>query len=386
MATSKKKTRAAKASKTAKARTSKNKKAKPAVKTNKSSPRKKSASGKKSGRKQSPPKPPASKDNSTPKAPAVIKHRSKGGKDDRAVVITGISGNLGRQLAQRLHKTEKIIGIDRRPFRGKPKDIEHHRLDLRRNRTEAIFRKGEIKTVFHIGIMHNPRIKTREHHSWNIMGTSRLLEYARRYEISKVIILSSANVYGPSPNNDAFLTEEAPLMGSDNFSEIRDLVEMDMLGQSYFWKNPDVDTIILRPVHIVAPYIKNAPSNYLRLNPAPTVMGFDPMVQLIHAEDVVGAMALCGAKEGIRGIYNVAGEGQAPLSAVLKHLGREVVSVPAPVLRSGVELLWKFKLTGFPPPEIDHIHHVCMVDGSRFIKEVGFTPKYSLRQILDELK
>jgi UDP-glucose 4-epimerase len=334
----------------------------------------------KSGRrlkKSSPPK---------PKAPAVIKYRSQQGRDDRAVVITGISGNLGRELAKHLHKSERIIGIDRRPFPGKPKDIEHHRLDLRRNRTEAIFRAGEVKAVLHIGIMHNPREKTREHHSWNIMGTTRLLEYVTRYKIPRVVVLSSANVYGPSPANDTYLSEEAPLMGSLNFSEARDLVELDMLAQSFFWKHPDVDTIILRPVHIVGRYIKNAPSNYLRLNPAPVVMGFDPMVQLIHDSDAVRAMAICVEREHIRGVFNVAGPQAAPLSAILRYLKRDLIQLPSFILRGGVDLLWRLKLTEFPPPEIDHIHHVCMVDGSRFAAETGFQPVYQLPEILDRLK
>ena len=47
-------------------------------------------------------------------------------EDRPAVVVTGISGNLGRTLTKMLHKTERIIGIDRRPFFGKPKDHHAH--------------------------------------------------------------------------------------------------------------------------------------------------------------------------------------------------------------------------------------------------------------------
>src|SRR5687767_6337127 len=52
-----------------------------------------------------------------------------------AVVITGIVGRLGRRLARRLHRERRVIGIDRRPFEGRPKDIEHHQIDIRRKRT-----------------------------------------------------------------------------------------------------------------------------------------------------------------------------------------------------------------------------------------------------------
>ena len=41
-------------------------------------------------------------------------------------------------------------------------------------------------------------------------------------------------------------------------------VEVDMLAHGFFWRHPAVETVVLRPVHIVGPTIKNAPSNYLR--------------------------------------------------------------------------------------------------------------------------
>ena len=64
--------------------------------------------------------------------------------------------------------------------------------------------------------------------------------------------------------------------------EMRDLVEVDMYAQSFMWKHPEIETVILRPVNIVGPTVRNAPSNYLRLERPLTVMGFDPMLQVIH--------------------------------------------------------------------------------------------------------
>ena len=75
-----------------------------------------------------------------------------------AVVVTGISGNLGRALAKQLHTSERIIGIDRRPFVGRPKDVEMYQLDLRKKKAEDVFRKNEVGAVIHMGIMHDPRM------------------------------------------------------------------------------------------------------------------------------------------------------------------------------------------------------------------------------------
>jgi UDP-glucose 4-epimerase len=297
------------------------------------------------------------------------------------VAITGISGNLGRALAKMLHGHERIVGIDRRPFRGKPKDLEMHEVDIRRNKAEGPFRKGRIKALIHMGIMHDPRMSAEDHHSFNVLGTTRVLDYCVRYGVRKVVVLSSANVYGPSPENSNFLTEDTPLMASQRFPEMRDLIAVDMHAQSFFYRHPEIETVVLRPVHIVGPHIKNAPSNYLRLKRPWALMGFDPMVQLIHVEDACLAMA-AALRPGVRGVYNVVGPGEVPLSATFRELGHTPIPVPHIFARPLLRRLFDFHLASFPPPELDYLQWGCTVDGSRFVKDVGFAPKHGLKETI----
>jgi UDP-glucose 4-epimerase len=298
-----------------------------------------------------------------------------------AVVVTGISGNLGRTLAKQLHQRERIIGLDRRPFPGKPKDIEIHQLDLRKKKAEDLFRRGNVKAVIHMGIMHDPRMNEEEHHSFNVVGTTRILNYCAKYGVKKVVVLSSANVYGPSPDNSNFLMEDAPLMAASRFSGVRDLIEVDMLANAFFWRHPDIQTVILRPVHIVGPGIKNAPSNYLRLRRPWKMAGFDPMVQLIHVEDAARAMVEALRPEA-RGVYNVVGPGEVPLSAIFRELGHAPVPVPRTLARPVLGMLFKYRLASFPAPELDHIQFLCAVDGGRWARELDWKPRYSMRETI----
>jgi UDP-glucose 4-epimerase len=298
-----------------------------------------------------------------------------------AVLITGISGNLGRVLAKVLHRSERVIGLDRRPFPGAPKDLEVHQLDIRKRKVEEVFRKGDVKALVHMAIMHDPRLPQAEHQSFNVLGTKAVLQFAAKHGVSKVVVLSSTNVYGPQPENDNFLTEESPLLGSQRFPDIRDLVEVDMYAQQYMWKEPEVETAILRPVHIVGPHVKNAPSNYLRIQRPWMMAGFDPMVQLIHEEDLARAVVLA-LKQGVRGVYNIVGPGELPLSAVLRELGRTPIPVPHLLARPLLEKLFQYRLAGFPSAELDHLQFLCTVDGSRAEKDLGFRPSYTLRETI----
>ena len=167
-----------------------------------------------------------------------------------AIVVTGICGRLGNLLARRLHRSHRVVGIDRRPFPNRPKDIVHHAIDLRRKTTRDVFRRGDVKAVVHLGVLHNPRASELDKHKWNVVAFQKLLDYVAQYEVPKLVVVSSANVYGSQPDNPQFLTEDAPLLGAQRFGGMRDLVEMDMLAQSFFWKRPETETVILRPCHI----------------------------------------------------------------------------------------------------------------------------------------
>jgi UDP-glucose 4-epimerase len=295
-----------------------------------------------------------------------------------AVLITGICGRLGKHLARVLHRERRVVGVDRRAFHDKPKDIEHQKVDMRRKKLKDVFRPGDISAVVHLGVMHDPRASAAEHHSWNVAGFTKLLEYVAQFHVPKLVVLSSANVYGPHSGNPQFLSEEAPLLGGQNFSDIRDLIEVDMLAQSFFWKLPETETVILRPVHILGS-VRNAASNFLRLATIPRVLGYDPMVQVIHEADVVGAIQLA-LKPGVRGIFNIAGPDPLPLSRIVKMLDRPSVAVPYTLGRAVLKQLWQLRLTTFPVPELDHIRFVCMVDDQRARRVLGFKPARGIEE------
>jgi UDP-glucose 4-epimerase len=176
------------------------------------------------------------------------------------------------------------------------------------------------------------------------------------------------------------LTEDAPLNAGVSFPAIRDLIEVDMLASSYFWKQQQCETVILRPVHILGG-VRNAPSNYLRLPWVPTLLGFDPMVQVIHELDVVEAIVKA-LTPGARGIFNIVGPGEVPLSTIFRELNKPIVPIPHPIAKAVMATLWRGKLTSFPVPELDHIRYVCMVDGARAREQLGFTPRYTLKETI----
>lgn len=302
---------------------------------------------------------------------------------EEALIVTGISGRLGRRLTRLLHRQGRVIGIDRRPFPDRPSDVEHHELDLRSGRVRDVFRRAPVRAVVHLGVLHDPRKSAQDNLAYNVLSWRRLSEWVEQVGVSKLVVLSSANVYGPRPENPHFLSEEAPLLAAGRFSDIRDLVELDLASQSFFWRRPETETVILRPAHILGT-VTNAPSNYFRLAHPPTLLGFDPMIQVVHQDDVVRAIVLA-LKPGIRGIFNLAGPPPVALSRALQLLGRRALPVPHGLARAAVDQLFRWHMTSFPAPELDFIRYVCMVDDTRARSILGYESRHDLTQTLSSV-
>jgi UDP-glucose 4-epimerase len=104
-------------------------------------------------------------------------------------------------------------------------------------------------------------------------------------------------------------------------------------------------------------------------------------MQVIHERDVVEAMAL-SLRPGLRGIFNLRGPGELPLSRMLRLLGKRPISMPGPLVKGLLGGLWPSRAASFPSAELDHLRYICMVDDSRARQELGFRPRYGIEDTL----
>ena len=306
------------------------------------------------------------------------------------VLITGNAGTLGKALVSALLKdpTIRLIGVDRRPLDHVPAGLEHYPLDLRRKSAIQALHKIKPQSIIHLGVIRNPHkhiSRSANAYYFNLESTTQLLRLAESLPIRKFVFLSTANLYGPSPNTAGILTEDMPLHGANKNPEFRDLVSLDMMMQSFFWKKPDTQTIILRPCHIVSSKLKNAPSRYLLLDTIPTILGFDPMLQLLHVNDLINAILL-SLRSNVAGIFNLSGPDVAPLSRIIRALDRPSIALPDKLLKLLAAGTFFSRRSPFPAAELEHLKYSCIIDDSRARAELGFKPKKSLLAIIQEFK
>lgn len=296
------------------------------------------------------------------------------------VLITGISGGQGRLVTQRLIDTHRIVGVDRSPWDGHPSQVKMYQIDLRKKAFEDVFRKEQPSVVIHLAFIRHFRAAPEVRHEVNVVGTKRVMELCQKHGVKQFLLLSSHYVYGALPENPYFLDEDAPLNASRTYPEIRDLVESDALATGFLWKYPEIHTVVMRPVNILGYYVHSAIGTYLKIRRVPTMIGFDPMMQFIHEEDVTEAIAIA-IENRIRGVFNVVGPGSVPLSVAVHETGGKTLPMPEPLARFAIGQAFKYGLYPFPPGAIDFIKYPCTLDGSRLQKETSFSPLFSLREI-----
>jgi UDP-glucose 4-epimerase len=96
----------------------------------------------------------------------------------------------------------------------------------------------------------------------------------------------------------------------------------------------------------------------------------------------VASALVAALKPGLKGVYNVTGPGEVPLSSVFNELGHKPLAMPHIVARPLLGALFRYRLANFPPEELDHVQFLCMVDGARWKEESDWSPAFSMRDTI----
>jgi UDP-glucose 4-epimerase len=306
--------------------------------------------------------------------------------EGRTLVI-GACGAIGRMLVRSLcDEGSKVIGVDRRRWRGMvPDGVELHRIGLNKRPFEDLFRIYHPDAVAHVGLVSSPRINMDERYEHNVVGMQRVVSLCGRYGVRRLVLLSRGSVYGADRRNPAKLTEDAPLRGASRHSGLRDIVEADILAQSLSMREKTLSAAILRPVNVVGLRVRNTMVGYLRLPIIPTLAGYDPMLQLIHEEDLVQSLrAALDSNEP--GVFNIAGPGEAPMSVIIRETGGRRLPLLLPFFTPVVETLWRRGLSPAPVPHVDYLRYHCLLDDSRARAALGFRPERDMRTTLESIR
>jgi UDP-glucose 4-epimerase len=309
------------------------------------------------------------------------------------VAVTGASGFIGSSVLVRLEEDrrfEKVLAIDVRRPPATLEKAQFYKVDLTLPTADAdlgaILAREQVDVVVHAAFLSSPTHAAAWAHELEDIGTMHVLNAcaeARRH-VRKLVVSSTTLVYGASAANPNFIREDAPLK-TTGAPFIDDKVAAERQVARFAHEHPETTVTVLRAAPTIGPTVHNFVTRFFARPVAPRLMGYDPLLQLVHEDDVIAAFKL--AIDGDhRGAFNVAADGVLPYSTVLAMMGKLPVPVPHFVASSLSRALWAMQLGGAPPAFVRFLRFLCVADTARARRQLGFTPRHDIRgAILDFL-
>jgi UDP-glucose 4-epimerase len=299
------------------------------------------------------------------------------------ILVTGVAHGLGADLARRLEQSStasELIGLDlERPSR-RPRGMRFILADLRSPATTQVIRKLRPDIVIHLAIRVSSAAQSpRQAHETNVSGTMNLLAGCQGAE--RLVVKSSTAIYGGGVDQPSLLREEDADRQRPRGPVGRDLREVEQLLTDHDLANPGLAVTMLRFGNLLGRNRRSPLADYLALPNPPTVLGYDPRLQLLAPEDAAEALERSAAASHT-GTFNLAGQGVILLSQLLRLARRTGVPIP-PLGGRFIHSQAYRALAGRVPPEplLDALTEGPVADCRRFLDEFGWWPPRTAREV-----
>ena len=210
-------------------------------------------------------------------------------------------------------------------------------------------------------------------------GAQDLLVDADRLGVGRLVVLSSAMVYGALANNPVPITEEAVLRPDTTFVFARQLAAAEEAIEAWRTSRVGREVAVLRPAVPIAAAGTSSIARALTAGFGRRFGESAPGAQFVHHDDVATAVALV-VERRLDGIYNVAPDGSIPGEQVRALSGRRLrVPVPDRVADVVGALRWRFQRGPIPPGLRSYTREPWIVANDKLRAE-GWTPTVTNEQ------
>jgi len=216
--------------------------------------------------------------------------------------------------------------------------------------------------------------------SLRVEGTRNVLAAAGRAGARKLVVVSSATVYGARADNPVPLDEGRPRAADPGVPSAWHASLVEELVEAWAVEHPDVVVTVLRTAVVLGPGLDDAAVDYLAAPRRPVLRGWSPPVQFVGLDDVATAVALA-VRADLPGPRNVAAEGWLEAGELSALLGRGAVAVPEGPAAAVLGALWRRRRSSVPPAALAYLAHPWVVTSARLRAE-GWVPVQSNRELV----
>ncbi|THA80488.1 SDR family oxidoreductase [Streptomyces sp. A0592] len=316
-------------------------------------------------------------------APGVRQPRNPEGprRPSPVIAVTGAASGVGAALVSRLaasDEVKQVVAIDER--RGDCAAAQWHVLDVRDPAIAEKLRGADV--VVHLALDLDLETDPAARTAYNVRGTQTVLTAAAAAGVHRVVLCTSAMVYGALPDNDIPLSEDSELRATAEATGVGDLLEIERLGRRAPRAHPGLNVTVVRPAVLVGG-TDTALTRYFESPRLLVVAGSRPTWQFCHVEDLVSALEYA-ALEKVEGELAVGCEGWLEQEEVEELSGIRRMELPSAVALGAAARLHRIGLTPSPAGDLAYTMHPWVVSVSG-LHAAGWRPRWTNEEVLAEL-
>ncbi len=308
------------------------------------------------------------------------------------VLVTGVAGYWGERFCTALERDASFgavygIDVDRPRVNFRRTSFTH--LDIRSPLVVDFLLSRKIDVVVHLQTSEGEDAE--QTFQRNVLDFMMLLSGCADSGVRHFVFMSETAVYGFRPDNPVSIPESRYLTKRENpfldrstgSPRLQNLLEVEKFVYRFRAnRSRGMRVLPLRFAPIVGPRCTTWMTRYLREPIIPTALGFDPLVQVIHEDDVVRAL-IRGALSEVDGPVNVAAPGILSLHQVIRRVGKTWVPFAYPLGNLWRKLRSSFTGEDVAPLGMSSLKYACVGQLGRMREELGFEPRLSAAEAVE---
>jgi UDP-glucose 4-epimerase len=305
------------------------------------------------------------------------------------ILINGIDSLLGARIAQMLtpHDDLKLVGLGRTLPAAAVGRTETLIAPLDGQQMAELLRAEQIDVVIQLAMLgeEQPSYHRETAVQQNVLANMQLLGACAAAGVQRIVVRSSSLVYGAHSNHPAFIGEEQVRSRVSGTSLLNNYVELDHFATDFARKHPQLSITVLRCAGLVGGNLPSPFTRYLMRPMPPMLIGFNPLIQVLHPEDAAAAFARA-ATSSVSGAFNLAAEAPLTLAQAVRLAGRQPAPLASTFLQASALFGVKHTRPNEWPFKPDFLRYNCIVDTRRARQELGWQPLYRAEASLRELR
>ena len=303
-------------------------------------------------------------------------------RDLPVVAVTGAAHDLGLALTARLAQSDRfsrVVAID--DHRGDLTGVIWRVVNIRDPALAG--RLSGIDVIVHTDLDLAADSDPKARRARNVRGAQTVLTAAAAGGIGRVVLVTSAMVYGAKPDNPVPLPETAPLNADLDGSVVGDFMEIEQLAERSPRTNPGMAITVVRPAALVGEGIDTVITRHFESPRLLAVKGCAPRWQFCHVTDLLSAIELAAAAE-VKGAFAVGSDGWLEQGQVEELSGLRRIELPAGVTFATAQRLHRAGITPAPVSDLRYVVYPWVVD-CMALREVGWQPTVTNEEALQVL-